>query len=80
MLTVITITMFILSTAHIALLASSLLRHINRGLIDDALEFRDPAFPESSIQIVLECINVRTRTTGLDFDFLTPHGKVHIWR
>ncbi|KIP03172.1 hypothetical protein PHLGIDRAFT_121807 [Phlebiopsis gigantea 11061_1 CR5-6] len=56
-LTAVTITMFILSTAHIALLASSLLRHINRGLVDDALEFRDPAFPEPSIQIVLECIN-----------------------
>ncbi len=54
--------MFILSTAHLGLLGSSILRHIHDGVIGDGLEFRDPAYPEPILQIVLECLNVSRLT------------------
>ncbi|KAI0091446.1 hypothetical protein BDY19DRAFT_626890 [Irpex rosettiformis] len=56
-LTIVTIIMFTLSTAHMGLLASSILRHIHDGIIGDGLEFRDPAYPEPYLQIVIECLN-----------------------
>lgn len=52
--------MFCLSTAHLVLLASSLLRHIRAGIIDEGLESRDSDYPESYLQLLLECLNVST--------------------
>ncbi|KAI0091447.1 hypothetical protein BDY19DRAFT_930540 [Irpex rosettiformis] len=56
-LATITILMFLLSTAHVGLLASTTLRHIVSGSIEVGLELRDKAYPEPSIQVVLECLN-----------------------
>lgn len=60
--------MFCLSTAHLALLASSLLRHIHAGLIGEVLEYRDSDYPESYLQLLLECLNVSPPKFGMPYN------------
>ncbi|KAI0090509.1 hypothetical protein BDY19DRAFT_1055514 [Irpex rosettiformis] len=57
LLVIVTIVMFLLSTACMGLLASSVLRHVHSGIIGDGLALRDPAYPEPYLQIIIECLN-----------------------
>ncbi|KAI0090514.1 hypothetical protein BDY19DRAFT_935557 [Irpex rosettiformis] len=57
LLAAVTIVMFLLSTACMALLVSSVLRHVQSGIIGVGLALRDPAYPEPYLQIIIECLN-----------------------
>lgn len=50
--------MFCLSTAHLVLFATSLLRHVHDGIIDAALELPNLKYRESYFQTLVECLNV----------------------
>ena len=56
----ITIAMFVLSTVHVGLHGSLLLRKIGHGEVEgNTLYYSYPSYPEFYTQLLLECINVR---------------------
>ena len=69
--------MFFLSTAHLVLLASSLLRHIRAGIINEGLESRDSHYPESYLQLLLECLNVSTQSFWMEYALPTQVPSVY---